>query len=63
MSCILIEVVLCQTLFVCVKLYLFVSDFICSSHLHPSIVAAHSTVTDFARLRGLSTSVPRASAV
>lgn len=26
-------------------------------------VAAYSTVTDFARLRGLSTSVPRANAV
>ena len=54
----------------CVKLYCFVSDFIvlCRTLLFVQsgpgdIQPAYSTVTDFARLRGLSTSVPRASAV
>ncbi len=53
----------------CVKLYCFVSGFIvlCRTllfaHTNQSDARAYSTVTDLARLRGLSTSVPLASAV
>jgi hypothetical protein len=51
-------------------LIIFVADFIIlwrtflfvDNHIWTTIFA-YSTVTDFARLRGLSTSVPRASAV
>ena len=53
-----------------VKLYYFLSDFIifCQTLLFSTarsyiIQMNYSTVTDFARLRGLSTSVPRARAV
>jgi len=48
---------------VCVKLYRFLSDFIVCPQKTIKGLSDHSTVTDFARLRGLSTSVPRASAV
>lgn len=47
----------------CVKLYCFVSNFIVCPQQHYLTTLIYSTVTDFARLRGLSTSVPRASAV
>ena len=49
-------IVLCQTLLFCVRLY-------CSSTAAlKEVPQAYSTVTDLARLRGLSTSVPRARA-
>ena len=54
---------LCQTLLFCVRLYCFVADFIVCPHRFVPPGATYSTVTDFAKLRGLSTSVPLASAV
>jgi hypothetical protein len=38
-------------------------DLLRSTNVMRALGQAHSTVTDLARLRGLSTSVPRASAV
>ena len=43
------------------QLYSYPTNFICSSHKLERF--SYSTVTDLARLRGLSTSVPRATAV
>jgi hypothetical protein len=42
---------------------IFLSDFFVFLHFVSVWLSYYSTVTDFARLRGLSTSVPRASAV
>lgn len=44
-------------------LYKFQYNFICSSNTsyHTPLIALYSTVTDFARFRGLSTSSPLAT--
>ena len=59
----LVDRLLWQTLLFCGELYQFVADFISAPQTVLLPVNVYSTVTDFARLRGLSTSVPRASAV
>jgi hypothetical protein len=43
--------------------FYFVAHFFITPQRPEYLTADYSTVTDFARLRGLSTSVPRASAV
>jgi hypothetical protein len=46
------------------RTFVVVHPFACTHKLSTHLCAMpHSTVTDFARLRGLSTSVPRAQAV
>jgi hypothetical protein len=58
-----------KTVFRCFEVYAFVLEFmhlfriLCFANKKNGAERDHSTVTDFAKFRGLSTSVPRASAV
>ena len=52
-----------ESLFFRMRLYLLRLIFICCKHMGVQRPSPHSTVTLLARLRGLSTSVPRAQAV
>jgi hypothetical protein len=54
---------LSQTLLRRLGLYWHVSDFIGTEQMRNKALPPHSTVTLFAKFRGLSTSVPRAHAV
>jgi len=55
---------ICQTVLFFLRLYYFLSDFIIFIHqIIGNLSDCYSTVTDLARLRGLSTSVPLANAV